>query len=340
MLDGKFYDAGAYKADPVPMALQRDTVYEGLKTGVSQGLFTVSGALHTQGGWVAAGKWLSHEQIESEKTKQEAERRGRAARGAEPEAGPPRLSRSREQAVSPPPPQSKPSGKAESESEKTARMSPTVEAPDRPILRRQPKSESAPQEKSQAETETLQGPLQWIAAISDADGPEPRPYTFVLKPEEEQGFRKKMLALVAGDVRDRADQLSSGTRTSGARSRQEPEFTDVQLRAFDVSTTNEAVLVLTAKAKLAASARDLEYMTVLVARQDIYGELHKVFSQTTDNQHLDVIPRYELIDAVDADGDGRAELLFRENWDSGQAFVVYRVTGDRLWPLFEGKPGA
>ena len=51
MIDGKFYDAGAYKADPVPMALQPETVYEALKSGVSQGLFTVSGAM-------SAERWL------------------------------------------------------------------------------------------------------------------------------------------------------------------------------------------------------------------------------------------------------------------------------------------
>src|ERR1700682_3263379 len=49
MTDGKFYDAGAYKANPVPMALDPETVYEGLKSGVSQGLFTVSGALSEKG---------------------------------------------------------------------------------------------------------------------------------------------------------------------------------------------------------------------------------------------------------------------------------------------------
>jgi hypothetical protein len=78
----------------------------------------------------------------------------------------------------------------------------------------------------------------------------------------------------------------------------------------------------------------------VVARQDIYAELHKIFAHTTDDNHLDVQPRYEFIDAVDADGDGRGELLFREVGQSGSGFAIYRVIGDRLWPLFESKPGA
>jgi len=46
----------------------------------------------------------------------------------------------------------------------------------------------------------------------------------------------------------------------------------------------------------------------------------------------------ELIDAVDADGDGRGELLFRRTFDDGSAYAIYRVTRDGLWPLFEGTP--
>src|SRR5215475_14734772 len=58
MVNGKFYDAGAYKASPVPLALWSETVYEGEKTGVPQGLFTVGGALQrTPGNWLAEGKW-------------------------------------------------------------------------------------------------------------------------------------------------------------------------------------------------------------------------------------------------------------------------------------------
>jgi hypothetical protein len=44
----------------------------------------------------------------------------------------------------------------------------------------------------------------------------------------------------------------------------------------------------------------------------------------------------ELIDAVDADGDGRGELLFREISDAGSVYGIYRAGADQLFPLFEG----
>ena len=43
----------------------------------------------------------------------------------------------------------------------------------------------------------------------------------------------------------------------------------------------------------------------------------------------------ELIDAVDADGDGRGELLFRETSDAGTGWVIYRATADKLWKMFD-----
>ena len=61
-------------------------------------------------------------------------------------------------------------------------------------------------------------------------------------------------------------------------------------------------------------------------------------AEVTDQRHLDEFPRLELIDAVDVDGDGRGELLFREISDAGTAWAVYRAAADQLYPLFEGKP--
>jgi hypothetical protein len=214
-------------------------------------------------------------------------------------------------------------------------------------LRHQAPSETThEQTKAGNENEPLKGPLEFIPAISDADGPQPRPYAYQLKPDEEQTLLKKMLAMAAEEVRARASHLSQGSGDAKATAATKkskvvapaPEFHDTQLRVFDLSNSNEPVLVLTTQAKI-ASAADLDFIVALVARQDIYGDLHKVFARTTDDKHLDVLPRYDLVDAVDADGDGVGELLFRETWDSGNAFAVYRVIGDQLWPLFEGKPG-
>src|SRR5579863_10439530 len=62
-IDGRFYDASVYKADPVPMALESGTVYEAERAGDSQGLFTVNGALHSKNPgsanlWVGTGSYL------------------------------------------------------------------------------------------------------------------------------------------------------------------------------------------------------------------------------------------------------------------------------------------
>jgi hypothetical protein len=198
---------------------------------------------------------------------------------------------------------------------------------------------------------------QVFPAISDADGPEPRPYAYVMKPEEEQKFLKSMLGLAASDVQARAKKLASAT-TSPLASDQAPrpargssktakppefDFTEVQLHVFDLSNSNEPVLVLTANARLKQSSKqnpaaNFEYLVTLVAREDIYADLHKVFANVTDTQHLDVLPRVELVDAVDADGDGRGELLFRQASDAGNAYALYRVIGNQLWPLFQGTP--
>jgi len=373
MVNGDFYDASAYKASPVPMALQPGIIYEGVKAGVPQGLFTVGGAAQTNGNWFAGGSWKTEAQIQTEKEKAQAEtaKKNQVAAPDEELGGPPKLKR-----PGPPPPNNAPSAspaptekskpaagaeqKSKPSSETESTTSSSIEAPDRPVLRRQTVTGTTrEQTKASPESELLKGPLQLVAAVSDADGPEPRPYTFTLKPEEEQGFLKKAEAMAAAEVLARSAKLSGtgaseedasagrkstgkGTATARAanrnvRGRHTPEFHEVQMQAFDVANTNEAVLVLTASATL--SGDDKQYLVAVVAREDIYGDLHKLFTHSTDNKHLDILPRYDFIDAVDADGDGRGELLFREAWDSGTAFAVYRVLGDRLWPLFEGKPG-
>jgi hypothetical protein len=383
MLNGEFYDAGAYKADPVPMALQSGTVYEAFRSGVTQGLFTVGGAGQRNSGWFADGKWTTAAEIKAEKEKQEAAKRAEKVTLPEDQIdAPPKLKRAPGGSTSStsapssepksPPKESKPTP-TPSTADTSGNSAPStnpMDDPNRPILRRQAPSDVT-HEQTKITPEPMSGPLRFVPAISDADGPDPRPYAYDMKPDEEQKFQTKMLAMATKAVAARVAEFhapptaarstatrstatgstaarSTATRSATARSTAAkskaallpaPEFHDVEMRVFDLSNTNEPVLVLIAGAH-SISAPDLDFMVALVAREDIYGELHQVFAQITDNKHLDVLPRYELIDAVDADGDGRGELLFRETSDSGTGYGVYRVIGDRLWPLFEGKPGA
>jgi len=175
-----------------------------------------------------------------------------------------------------------------------------------------------------------------------------------MKPEEERELRTKMLALASAEVNARdkvlvptttAKTLPSSTHKTKAVKALQPTFDDVQFHVFDLSNSNEPVLIMTAKAKMPVShaadnSRPTDgYLLTLVAREDIYGELHKALSNVTDNQRLGVLPRLDLIDAVDVDGDGGGELLFRRVSDTGSGYVVYRVIGNQLWPLYEGPIG-
>jgi hypothetical protein len=397
MVDGKFYDAAAYKGTPVPMALEFGTVYEAEQSGVSQGLFTVKTAFSGATEWRGEGTWQSEAEIQAEAAKKKAREAAKPAKKNDDQDAPPVLRRAGPDKSGPDKgktPGPEPAGttpaagpKPSSGSAPIAAASPPVSAPasmssptfdsdeadpDRPHLRRgKAPSEAIPRSVSQA-AEKPKTPVQTeakgatlnaaggtsssgvviIPAVSDADGPEPRPYTYALKPDEERQFRTKMLALAAVEVNARA-KLLAPERTKAPASRTttrkgkapEPTFEDVQLRVFDLSNSNEPVLVLTAKASLPASkaAPDktppISHLLTLVAREDIYGELHKALANMTDREHLDVLPRLELIDAVDVDGDGRGELLFRQVSDTGSGYVVYRVIGNKLWPLYQSPIG-
>jgi hypothetical protein len=396
LVEGQFFDAGIYKANPVPMALEGGTVYEAQRTGQPIGLFTVKGVLQQQQtkAWIAEGDWEAAGSAPKKSTALQAEAKPREEEdhpptlrrpGKTPAEGKSTDTKPEQKPADSKPAESKPAGTTSAPNTPSAANStppPTSSAPEtaeendpsRPHLRRgippprhtvetpSRKRSATPAPKTASTSGTAATPAkpsatstiaktpQLIPAISDADGPEPRPYTFDMKPEEEQTFRKKMLALAANEVAKRAKQSQplAERSTSSPRNRASakpapPNFEDVKLRVFDVATNNEPILVLSAKATLpqsakAASEAAREYDVTLVARSDFNGEPRKLLSSVTDNQHLDVTARLELIDAVDADGDGRGELLFREVSDAGSAYVVYRVTPDQLWTLFEGSP--
>lgn len=428
MVDGKFYDAGAYKADPVPMALDFGIVYEGFRSGVSQGVFTISQPGQLNHIWIAEGSWIPAGERVPEKHKKYSapviadddkdgppvlHRRQTADSDSSSDnkdkntdndkdknkdkdkdkdqqktATPPAAPTSAPPASTPTPPDAaKPSTSPEPAKTTTASESASDEPitdPNRPRLRRGKPDTTEPHEPfttfdaltnvgPSASSGTSSGtsstgkdatakstaatppPIVVIPAISDVGGPDPRPYTYDLKPAEEAIYRSKMLDLAATQLHAQANlaakeampasKKSAANKPSSKSKAQPPKpaFDDVSLRIFDLSNSNEPVLVLSAKTYPAAvsttggSSEEPKEIT-LIARTNLEGELQKLFFSQTDSRHLEVSPRMELIDAVDADGDGRGELLFRRTFDGGSAYAIYRVTADRLWPLFEGTP--
>jgi hypothetical protein len=375
MINGQFYDASIYRADPRPMALDPGVVYEAQRNGSSVGLFTVGNAVQAGNAWYGVGDWQTKEDMQrAREARAKQEEQAKAVQRAEAQAedsGPPVLRKSgpakpqpstapsaQKPASSPPQPAAKSSPPP---SPPPANSSPDEYDPNRPVLRRgapAPSSsgEAWPAQITRAPTSTAapnaaaaQPKIEQYAAISDAAGPELRPYTFDLKPEERAADYKKMLGYAQAAV-------------SNYERARHPDFASAQLGAgdlqvFDVDLSNEPVFVLTtpatvnfgAAARRAASRRSARrtaqlnepvpgkqeqaYVTA-VGRIDLYGELKLIFSSVTDSMHLDEIPRLQLIDAVDVDGDGRGELLFQETTDYGKGYIIYRVYPDQLSELF------
>ncbi len=444
MMDGKFYDAGSYKAAPVPMALDFGVIYEAFHAGVSQGLFTVTQPGQLNHNWIAEGSWLRagakapettrkyappvieedtkkddrpvlHRRAEGNADKDESGASGSTKKDeAKPApasttvpstSSPPSSSGSPSRTPSPAPtatastsagtsssgtaPSSTPSSSTPPETKDTSNkdaVKPQAPAapmasdldepigdPNRPRLRRGKPDvhhepfvdfdavEETPANKDAAANTSAKTPkdapatIQTFTAISDAHGPDPRPYTYDLKPAEEAIYRNKMLELAGTLVKLRqtgSQNSSAATAKSASAARAksasaktskaaQPQFEDVNLRVFDLSNSNEPVLVLSAQTPVppaAAAGAQVPQEITLVARTTLEGELQKLFFAQTDSHHLDVSPRMELIDAVDADGDGRGELLFRRTSDAGSAYAIYRVTADQLWPLYAGTP--
>ena len=408
-IDGRFYGAAAYKAAPVPMALESGTVYEGESTGKSMGFFTVNGALHSiaansEAPWIGTGLWLPAG-TEVAKTGHTAEtvpvgidttdapprltRAGSAAPEAPPAATVPPASSapappvnsapaagssagSTPPAANPPssgtpasPSGSKPSdqtpapstpGQDKNQGPRLRRGKPTEPLPDedfpgysRPNSTTSTATNTANSKEASAKVSEAASSktVQLVPAISDAGGPEPRAYTFEGNKGEEDERRKQMLALANAELRAYLAALVKNKISATpakplaghkpAKSK-DPELEKVQMRTFDLWVNNQPVLVLTAESHVpvagtapGSTVEPAEYSITLVARADIYNELHKIYAGVTDQYHLDVTPRLELIDAVDADGDGRGELLFRETSDTGHGYIIYRATTDKLW---------
>ena len=446
MVNGKFYDASAYKADPVPMALESGTVYEGERTGSSLGIFTVSSALHSnapnvQAPWIGTGQWMpagtesAHKEMKAES----------APVGLDTSEGPPRLTKDpnavkqapadpKQPASSSPPAQSTPPSGSSSGDEPprlnkpassgdsgSGQSAPTASAPapssaptkapgdakndsksgdakdtkadrakadaaakipasdsgaseeNRPKLRRGKPVESfadeevpgyskpgaAPPDKGKVVVAAATaGPVDMVPAVSDAGGPPPRSFGFQWIQGEEGDRRQQMMdlakqklrAYLEAQAKAKITSASAGPKGAAQKGQKaskkpvEPIFGTVHMAAYDLWTNNQPVIVFSADAHLpeppegtaqSGTQTELQYWILLMAYPDIYGNLRVIHAAVTDKYHYDITPKLDLVDVVDADGDGRGELLFKETSDAGTGWAIYRAGADKLWKVFD-----
>jgi hypothetical protein len=169
-----------------------------------------------------------------------------------------------------------------------------------------------------------------LVAVSDEQTPEPRPYLFPWNRDEEERLTGEVKALAEAEVaREAGEKLA---------------LEQVHVRAFDLYSSNLPEIVLTARTAAGKSgARGLKgqsriYYVTVVARLTVSDDVRKLFASVTSSSWLGSVPRMEVVDAVDADGDGNGDLLFALITESGHSYALYRVGKDELFPLVETGP--
>lgn len=367
--DDVYFDGTLYQATPVPMMLQPGTIYDVQRSGDSLGTFTVKDPAKFHNDWVAGGAWKP--QAASAAGGAPGPTKSAAAASMARDDERPTLRRTPEsQAASSNP---SPNASAANRSDVYAippepkRIPEQAPDPDRPTLKRgKPASGggagTTSTETADARTKTAGSTTarpanapshpavgrqsQLLVAISDASSYETRPYAFLWKPEDKARLTKDIEAIARDEAQKYVRGLSGKWQAvSGLQ--------NVEVHAFDLFLNNDVELVLTARQSwgeprggvpLARHSthttlrtdQRLNVLITVVAFWDSVSPMRKLFSNLTDEDRLDELGRLDLVDAVDADGDGNGELLFRRSDDANQSFELYRVGRDQLFKLFEG----
>jgi len=334
---GRFRDASIYKAAPRPMAADIGIVYEAQKSGVPLGYVTITSASNTGGIWTALGKWQTISAVAKKETPAPTPTPGGADEGR------PILHRGESTGYTPPSPAPAPTAQPSPQSA----PEPEPDDSDRPVLRRRGPAAASPQPEATPSPQPTPAPAgsasatppvtaphgtQLMPAVSDNQPSDQRSFVFNWKPGEQEQMEAKLRKFALAQLPPENAKLSDNA------------FTNVAIRSFDLDESNEAVMVLTGEipgsymtsgTKTAPGKFVSRYIT-LITRVDFEGNLQRLAVSVTDSSRLDVAPRLELIDAVDVEGDGMGELLFREYSFDEKGFIVYSVGRSTVTKLFEG----
>lgn len=318
--NGRFFDANLYRATPRPMAVDPDTLYDVMRNGELAGTFTVESATQNGSQWFGDGRWKPV----AADTPAPGEIRlaqPSAKVASDDEDKPPVLRRPGSPQRSDADAKAAPHANAPQQpSAPPAAASADSSDPDRPRLKRDAAPQVAVNERDKPSIKVE----ETLVAVSDTNPTDFRPWAYPLEKSE---------ATLKTEIRPLALQAIAkfAAGRASVRSAKVTAISNETLRAVDLSLSNEPVLIYTGEA---ASGNGTFFVT-LVLRRPPLGELRLLHTAITHTAYLDSLPRLNFVDAVDAEGTGRGQLLFRQQGDDWHSFVIFRVSTHQLYPLIE-----
>lgn len=225
-------------------------------------------------------------------------------------------------------------------SAETPKNQPPVD-PDRPLLEYKQPAEQEKLDKAEA-LSGLPKEMNQIAGVSDSRSSADTPsWQFSWANAEDEAKMKTALEEIAQKAMappttapaPASKPVSAHRRTHQPPPPPLPMLTDEEFKAYSLSFGGGATMVLTAR-----SAGEPEKYVTIIAAPDFYGNPKVLLQQVTSDASLDVSPRYRLIDAVDTQGSGRADLLFELRGSTYRQFAIYRIAEGTATEAFVTQP--
>jgi hypothetical protein len=369
---GDYQDGGLYMARPAPLAVISDTLYELQVSGIPKGYFGVTTAGKLDDTWFGYGSWrplrpptvpkavqgkLTPEVVVDVDDDKPHLKRHPGSEAPE-DSGKPGTKSS-------PSDSQKTSSQGQKPPQTSTQQAP--DDPDRPHLRKrsQPAKDTsvagveamAPNSGNDPDrpklhrgqppattivvadklTGTPEG-LQQMVAVSDASNrPE---HSFVYSwanKDQETAARSALEQLAWQEFAPKAPARPKTTPTTRRRTSvaaptpPKPQFAEEQFKTFELAYGSGATMVFFGRTEGEGSAQ--RFIT-LIAQADLYGTPQVLLKKTTDGAHLDDAPQMRLVDAVDANGGNRGQLLFELRGQTKRQFVLYSVTRGQAEQVF------
>jgi hypothetical protein len=225
---------------------------------------------------------------------------------------------------------------------------PDVADPNRPRLKRGvPEGLETAVDPSKVETSLMNAPAEMKQQVGVSDSRQIKEHTWEFTwadPDDQRKMKeaveeaaRKALGLAEPSLEPPAPKRTATTtahRTpvKPTQTPEPPKLLDEQFRIYELAYGGGVTMVFSARTD--GVGADQKFVTI-VAQPDLYGSVVVILKSVTDVAHLDVKPRMRLIDAVDAEGDNRGDLLFELRGGNQRQFALYRVLRGQASQIFE-----